>query len=40
VERAADVLHDLDLRAAGVGEADGLLTPLAADVDPFPRTRR
>lgn len=34
-QRPADVLHDLDLGAAGVGEADGLRSPLASDVDPF-----
>ncbi len=31
-ECAADVLHDLDLGAAGVGEADGLHSAVAGDV--------
>ncbi|QKW48174.1 hypothetical protein HUT08_36155 [Streptomyces buecherae] len=35
-ECAADVLDDLDLGAAGVGEADGLDSPFAGDVDAFP----
>lgn len=34
-ERAADVLDDLDLGAAGVGEADGLDSAFAGDVDAF-----
>ncbi len=34
-ERAADVLDDLDLGAAGVGEAHGLDPALAGDVDAF-----
>lgn len=35
-ECAADVLHDLHLRAAGVREADRLDTPRAGDVDALP----
>ncbi|MFD9819526.1 hypothetical protein ACFWW0_11315 [Streptomyces violascens] len=34
-EGAADVLHDLDLRAAGVGKADRRDADLARDVDAF-----
>ncbi|MFF1508469.1 hypothetical protein [Streptomyces sp. NPDC058326] len=34
-QRAADVLDDLDLGAAGVGEADGFDSAFAGDVDTF-----
>lgn len=38
-ERPADVLHDLDLGAMGVGEADGLHSALDGDVDALPKGR-
>lgn len=34
-QRATDVLHDLDLRAAGIGEADRFHAPLTGDIHAF-----